>query len=72
MTTATDTGAAFSNEFVVGYQLADPNPDPPNRPEGGQLDNPKFGDVGKPSENDPVLPSRQPIATPHLPPRKRK
>jgi hypothetical protein len=28
--------------------------------------------LGKPSENDPVLPSRQTIATPSLPPRKRK
>jgi hypothetical protein len=72
--TTTDIGAARSNEFVVGWQLAeqDKNPYPVNRQQGGTLDNDQFGDVGKPSENDPVLPSRQPIPTPNLPPRRRK
>jgi hypothetical protein len=42
--------------------------------QGGTKDDQTFPDgVGKPSENDPVLPSRQPISTPReITPRKKK
>ena len=69
-----DLGAAASMDFIVGWQLAvqDKNPYPPNRPQGGVLDNDLFGDVGKPSENDPILPSRQPVNIPIGFPRRKK
>jgi hypothetical protein len=41
--------------------------------QGGTLDDTsRPNGHGKPSENDPVVASRQPIPTPNLPPRKRK
>jgi hypothetical protein len=46
---------------------------PISRPQGGtKLDTTWPDGVGVPSDDAPVLPSRQPIATPNLPPRKRK
>lgn len=38
----------------------------PNRLQVGVLDDDKFGDIGKPSENDPILPSRERVAIPPL------
>lgn len=43
------------------------------RPPGGQKDDQTLPDgLGSPSNDQPVLPSRQPIPTPNLPPLKRK
>jgi hypothetical protein len=75
MTTATDIGAARSNEFVIGYQLADPNPLPVSRPEGGQKIDRTWPDgVGKPSDTQApdTRPSNQAVSIPKDFPRKRK
>ena len=73
-----ETNAAFSNEFIVGWQFADKNPYPVNRPQGGKLDddpdaiNPRPDGLGSPSSDQPNLPSRQLVNIPTNFPRKRK
>jgi hypothetical protein len=46
--------------------MADENPYPVTRPQGGQKDDTRFPDgLGKPGGgDDPVLPSKQPVRTP--------
>jgi hypothetical protein len=74
MTTTTDIGAAASIDFVVGWLAQqDDNPLPVSRPEGGtKLDDTYPDGAGKPSEDAPILPSRQPVNIPADFPRKRK
>jgi hypothetical protein len=68
-------GAAASIDFVVGMMvLADDEYRlPVTRPQGGTKLDDTFPDgAGRPSEDEPILPSRQPVVISSDFPRKRK